>query len=196
MKFSSTFLWPLLGLTTLLTTSTVLANPCGELIYNKYGKLRKYHYNNHTLSENIKEHGVFSGSTSSSSSTSTEGTTGALDPGVTTGEYYSVAGSTSTQGECRWFGLALNTPEGMNQYVAQNMPEIKVDMAKGNGGHLDVLANAYGCGDQDHEAFAKVLRQNFEKFAPFNAEKSKEFTATMDRVVHAELPTVCVAGRL
>ena len=196
MKASSTILSGLILCTGLIASSISFANPCGELIYNKTGKLRHYEYANRTMTENTKEHGTFNGSTSSSSSYSTEGSTGVFDPGVTTGLTNGYKQFFSTNGECKWFGLVLNTDEKKSQYVAQNMPEVKEDMAKGRGGHLDVLAAAYGCGNQDHEAFAKVLRQNFEKFADFTSDKSAEFTSTMNGVVQKELSSVCVATLL
>ena len=135
-----------------------MATPCGDLIYKKNGKFRKYEYMNNNGMENTKKHG-----SSTTAQVSTEGSTASTDPGVSTGLTQSHTQSTSTRGECIWGGFFVSHTE-YQDYLAQNMHEIKNEMAKGQGGHLEILASAFTCGEFGKKGLSTVLQKNFNKF--------------------------------
>lgn len=173
MKVSRVFL----AATLLISAQMAAANPCGDMIYNKNGKFRKYEYMNNTGLENTKKHG-----SSTTFQHSTEGSTASVDPGVSTGVSSSSMQTTSTNGECKWMGYYANYSE-YKDYLAQNMHEIKNEMAKGQGGHLEVLASAFTCGENGKKSLSGVLQKNFSKFVDLEPTQSTEFANSLKQVV-------------
>lgn len=153
------------------------ATQCGDLIYNKNGKFRKYEYVNNTGIENTKKHG-----SSTTVQVTTEGSTASVDPGVSTGVSQSHSQSTSTRGECKWGGFFVSHND-YKEYLAQNMHEIKNQMAKGQGGHLEILASAFTCDESGKKALSKVLQKNFGEFVDYEPANAAEFAASLKHVV-------------
>ncbi len=145
------------------------ATKCGQVVYNKHGMLRKYEVLPLDLSEAIKKHGV-----SSTSSATTETSTASVDPGVTTGASDSQTQSVSTKGDCIWGGFfGAVDREDFEKYVEQNMPEIKNQIALGQGGHIEILA-AFGDSRQP-KALGQTLQKNMKYFVDFTDNESKAF---------------------
>lgn len=183
MKVSRVFL----SATVLVLAQIAAATPCGDFIYNKNGKFRKYQYMNNTGIENTKKHG-----SSTTFQHSTEGSTASVDPGVSTGVSSSSMQTSSTYGECKWMGYYANYSE-YKDYLAQNMHEIKNEMAKGQGGHLEVLASAFTCGEDGRKGLSSVLQKNFDKFVDLQPTQSAEFANSLKQVVEANPNLNCHA---
>lgn len=166
-------------------SSAAHATPCGEFIYG-HGMLKKYEYAPLNLTEGTKKHG-----SSSSSGYSTDGTTAAVDPGVTTGTFASTKQSSLTEGACKWMGMKLSSKREYEQYIAQNMDEIKNEMAAGKGGHLQILASAHSCSEQGREVFPKVIRKNFERFVDLTSSQASAFGDQLTDVVITNLAADC-----
>lgn len=171
---------------TLLFTQMASATACGDFIY-KHGTFKKYEYMNNTGIENTKKHGY-----SSTSAATTESSTASVDPGVSTGVTQSHSQSTSTQGECKWGGFFASKEE-YKDYLAQNMFEIKQEMSLGQGGHLEILASAFGCAKQDKENLSLVLQKNFESFVDYEPNQSNEFANSIKMVVEKNPSLNCRA---
>lgn len=171
----------------LLVVQVASATACGDFIYNKNGKFRKYEYMNNTGMENTKKHGY-----SSTSAATTEGSTASTDPGVSTGVSQSHLQSTSTRGECKWGGLFASKEE-YSDYLAQNMYEIKNEMSLGQGGHLEILAAAFTCTKNDKKALSHILQKNFEIFVEYEPNQSKEFADSLKLVIEKNPSLHCHA---
>lgn len=167
---------------------TALANPCGELIYNKHGKLRKYQILPLDIFENTKKNGI-----STTSGATTESSTAASDPGVSTGASVSWKQSTSTNGPCKWGGL-FATQEHYFDYIAQNLDLIKKEMALGQGGHLEILASAHNCQGIGMASFPKTMQKELVQFIDYTPEQARQFESTLNSVISTHLSNVCQLG--
>jgi hypothetical protein len=158
----------LLFMSTLFLSQFSFASKCGEEIYNKRGMLTKYEYLNLTITEQTKKHG-----TSTSSAISTESSTAALDPGVTTGFSSGLKQSLSTNGPCKWFGLMVYIGHHRKEFIAQNMDILKNEMAKGQGEMLEMLVHSYFCPQLKEKNAQKMIQNNFvqENLAQSNAHE-------------------------
>jgi len=153
----------LIIITLTLFSENIQADPCGEVIFNKYGMLKKYEYLNLSISENTKKHGL-----SSTVGSSTENSTAIFDPGVSTGVYVSWSQSSSTYGGCKWLGLAYLAKK-RTEFIAQNLDVLINEMAMGQGKMLDTLVKSYFC-PMSQEGFVKVnIQKNFESLSLGNS---------------------------
>lgn len=126
-----------------LTSFSVLAldiNACSRLLNN--GLYKKYEYGgiDQPLTKATKKHGSSKGT----SATSTEGTTALLDPKYWSNVSTSETQTTSSSGECNLFALN-QIKESRELYIIQNRDELMVEVSKGQGEHLDVLATFSLC---------------------------------------------------
>lgn len=149
------------------------ATKCGEVVYNKHGKLRKYNVLPLDLSEAWKKYG-----SSSTSNATTETSTASVDPGVSTGASDSQTQSLSTKGDCKWGGFFGNADRrDFQNYVEQNMNEIKNQIALGEGGHLEILAAFSGCSQA--KVLGRSLQKNMRQFVDLGEQQASDF---VDRV--------------
>lgn len=156
------------------------ATKCGEVIYNKHGKLRKYNALPLDLSEAWKKYG-----SSSTANATTETSTASVDPGVSTGVSDSNTQSVSTQGDCKWGGFFGSADRrDFQNYVEQNMNEIKNQMAVGQGGHLEILATFAGCSQA--KAFGHGLQKNMNRFVDLSDDESHAFVERIQEVISAD----------
>lgn len=175
-----------------LLASFAHATKCGEVIYNKHGKLRKYEVIPLDISEGIKKHGV-----SSTSGATTETSTASVDPGVSTGVSDSQTQSVSTKGDCKWGGFFGSADRrDFEGYVEQNMNEIKNQMSVGQGGHIEMLAAFAGCSQTD--ALGHKLQQNMKSFVDLNNQDSKIFVERVQNMIStdSQLANQCQSGVL
>ncbi len=161
------------------------ASKCGEFVYNKKGMLRKYQYLNLHLTENTKKHG----SSSSSFGITTESSTASIDPGVYTGQVTGAAQSTSSRGESKMDPTAMmdlfGSREEYKDYIAQNLDEVKKEVAQGDGGHLHTLAAAHRC---DALAFGKTAQKSMERIVDLDVSSTEAFLVSMNAVAKAACP--------
>ena len=64
------------------------------------------------------------------------------------------------------------------------MHEIKNEMAKGQGGHLNILASAFTCSEVGKKNLSNVLQKNFGKFVDLEPSQSSEFAQSLKQVVN------------
>lgn len=171
----------------LMVMNSVYATPCGEVIYNKKGMLGKYRYANLSIFEGSKKYG----SSSWTSGASTEHTTAIFDPGVWTGYSTSLKQSLSTEGACKWAGIAAIT-QHRTEFIAQNIDQIKIDLASGKGDFSEVLMSSYFCDEGTEVELQKKIKQNFVEMNLSNSE-AKEIHSKINSLIKSdtELHRVC-----
>jgi hypothetical protein len=154
--------------------------------YTKNG-LRKYDYFGDFSSEASKK----MGSSKATSQASTQGTTRGIDPMVTTGEFSSTTQFVSSNGECSAIGLNEEQKK-RESYIARNLDEIKQDVARGQGEHLDALYVLSGCGGSLESEFYRTLQSQFERLEGVDNERAW-FSVEMDSILggHPGLSTGC-----
>lgn len=166
--------------------NSAYADKCGEFVYNKKGMLRKYEYLNLHLTENTKKHG----SSSSTFGITTESTTASSDPGVYTGQVIGSSQSLSSWGECKFNPTALmdlfGSREEYKDYIAQNLEEVKKQMAQGDGGHLHTLAAAHHC---EAPAFGIAAKASLVNIVDLGIDKTDEFLNEMNLVAQKACPS-------
>lgn len=140
---------------TLLVSNVCFGNvyKCAKMVYSQ-GWLTKYDVKGNTWGANTKKHGT----TGSTVGYSSETSTASIDPGVTTGHSLSSAQYSSSWGDCNILEMEIAS-EVRKQYIAQNMMEIKKQVAMGSGHHLDSLAYLSGC----QGISAEIWRQNLQR---------------------------------
>lgn len=151
-------------------------------LYKKYEWGGMGDYNLNAMTKESKKNGY----TTASSNISTEGSTAALDPVYTSNVSTSQTQSTSSTGDCSLFALQ----ERANQrdlYIAQNYDQIKKDIAKGSGEHLDALAWFSLCEDDAKNTFNHELQKNFENLF-VNIDKTS-LSKDIDKVIAGDAVT-------
>ncbi len=163
---------------------------CAKMIF-KDGWLRKYEYKGETWGAATKKGGILSSTVGSSIET----TTSSVDPGVSTGQYMSVTQYSSSWGECSMldYHITRNTRDG---YIEQNMPEIKKQLAFGEGMHVDSLAFLSGCKQIDRASWTKALKDHTVEF--YDSNSKAEFSGVLDRVINqnSALKSACYLPEL
>lgn len=119
---------------------------------------------------------------SASSKISTENTTVISDPKYYSNVSTSQTQSTSSFGECSAFALQERR-DLRDQYVAQNLDQIKKDVAMGDGGHLEVLSWFSLCEDSALREFNEALQNNLAKLVSLEASA---FSKNLDQVIRAD----------
>ena len=125
-----------------------------------YGMFRKYEFPGYSSSEYMtKKHGTFGGTTEQSS----QGTTGALDPGFsTTGNVVSVLQFTSSEGGCSYFS---RLEQKKHDYLARNREGFLMDGSFGRGRHLRTVYHLSHCKDGGLAQFNKAVQQNYSELS-------------------------------
>jgi hypothetical protein len=130
-----------------------------------------------------------------SSASSTQESTMAFDPGVTTtGASQSQTEFTSSKGNCdAWAGL-LNRRE---QFVAANLDGVKRDLAYGGGRLADSLAHLSGCDGALSARFAAAMQSHYAELSSVD-NVSSPFTEAVDRIIDgdADLRAACLSVRI
>jgi hypothetical protein len=149
---------------------------CPKKVYSE-GWLRKYDYKGETWAADTHKGGAFV----STSHVSTESTTSSVDPGVSTGEMISSSQYTSSWGECAMIDqvIAMNMRE---DYIDQNLGEIKKEIAQGTGYHIDSLANLSGCSDAAAVTWAEALQAHTGEF--YDSADGHAFVKVLNNVIH------------
>ncbi len=161
-------------------SEAVFANAytCAKMVY-KDGWLKKYDYLGNTWGENTKKHGMVSSSIGSSG----EKTTAIFDPGVTTGQWMSSMQYSSSWGECAMVEMYI-TQQFREDYIDQNMDELKKQIALGKGHHVDALAFLSGCTEVEQSQWTHKLQSGTAEFYDIN--KANEFSQKIDQMIHSD----------
>ena len=151
------------------------AGKCGEYVF-KHGWYRKYKYAQNTTSQNANKFGI-----STAFQYSSETTTAITDPGVSTGVSSSTKDFFSSRGDCSAFKKMFGS-----YYIEQNLDEIKKQIAKGAGGHLDTIAYFHGCKDQATEKLIIKMNENYDRFAKFKENEGEDFNMEVLSITSAD----------
>lgn len=181
-------------LVSLLAISTLMMIPkianadmysCAKMTY-KDGWLTKYEYLGNTWGANTKKHGAVSSSVGSS----IENTTSSVDPGAYTGKFTSSVQFVSSWGECSILDYYI-TKKHREDYIDQNIHEIKKQVAMGAGHHIDSLAFISGCRGISKETWSRSLQQRTA--ALYDAENGAAFASELNSIVSGndELKSNC-----
>ena len=148
---------------------------CNKMIYEA-GWLRKYDYKGQTWAAGTKK----SGPTSSTVHVSTENSTSSVDPGVTTGHWTSSSQYTSSWGECAAVDIEI-AQQFRDQYIDQNLHEIKKQVAAGTGYHVEALAVLSGCKGPGSSAWGQTLQRHTGDF--YDTDSGREFRSILDAII-------------
>lgn len=157
---------------------------CSKKIYEQ-GWLRKYEYKGTTWRAASQKSGVFS-----TIQISTEDITSSVDPGVTTGQFFSSAQYVSSWGECAAADIFV-VKNNQEKYIEQNMTELKKQVALGHGYHVDSLAVFSGCSKADAKIWSKELQAHTAEL--YDAQSGAAFGHIVDGIIkgNSELTSSC-----
>lgn len=158
---------------------------CAKMVY-KDGWLRKYEYLGNTWGANTKKSGILS----STAGSTVEKITSSVDPGVTTGNGMSSIQYVSSWGECAMVEMMI-TKQIREEYIDQNMSEIKRQVAMGQGYHVDALAMISGCDLQNASEWSRALQRNTGELYDLNSGAA--FASQLNAIVlsNSSLRTTC-----
>lgn len=149
---------------------------CAQMVY-KDGWFRKYETLGNTWGANTKKHGVVS----SLAGSSVEKTTSSVDPGVTTGNNVSTTQYSSSWGECSMLDYHI-TRQMRDDYIDQNMGEIKRQIALGEGYHVDSLAYISGCKGIERANWSQTLQKGTGQF--YDIQNGPAFSRQIDTLIN------------
>lgn len=161
------------------------AYKCAKMVYES-GWLKKYEHLGNTWGANTKKHGLLSSSVGSS----VEKTTSSFDLGVATGNIMSTLQYSSSWGECSMLEYHI-TQRIREDFIDQNMPELKKQIALGGGIYVDTVAYLSGCDIKAEASWSRHLQS--QTIQLYDAQSAKDFTAQLDKSIKAnsELNNLC-----
>lgn len=131
-----------------------------------------------------------SGSTTAFSNSSTEGTTAVSDPGYTSNIWTSETQSTSSWGECSLAELKLLQKQQI-AYYEQNKFSLEREIAFGDGGHLESLADFNLCAKKSITNFKNKLKENFSEISELKSSTEKVLKIKFILKSDSELAKIC-----
>ncbi len=144
----------------------------------KYGGIGEAYWN--ACTKGSKEDGPVT----ASSDATTEGSTALLDPKYYSNVSTSQTQSTSSWGDCSAFAMKVHFNEQRKQYIAQNLDEILIEIARGEGEHLKTVTFYSMCKKSTYPSIAKGLKRSFSvtkgSFGP------REITSGIDSLMIAD----------
>jgi len=158
---------------------------CSKMLNNgmwktyKYGGMGESYFN--ALTQGTKKDGI---SKASSESSTTEPSTMMFDTKYTSNAWASGTQSTSSWGDCSLFTMRKELKEQRKIYIAQNLDELKTEMARGKGEHLKVLTFYSGCHEKAYSGISRSIQNHYEEFAEMEDEGTiKHFVHQIDRII-------------
>lgn len=166
---------------------------CSNMLNNGMWKKYRYggmgEYNANMITQGTKKQG----SSTVSSDISTESSTAILDPKYTSNVSTSQTQSTSSWGECSAFAQAEQLKKDREVYIAQNRPEVMMDIARGTGEHLNVITFYSACAPEATAELSSKLQSTLaeEKTVP----DTKTICQSIDRIISEteSLKSKCVS---
>ncbi len=164
----------------IFNSQPALANAysCAKMIY-KDGWLKSYEYLGNTFGANTKKHGAVSSTTGAL----TENLTSTVDPGVYTGKAMSSVQYSSSWGDCSLVEYHI-TKRVREDYIEQNMQEIKKQIALGAGYHVDSLAVLSGCRQGERVNWSTKLQSRTADF--YDSQNGPSFTEKLDALIASD----------
>jgi len=169
-----------LGLLSFGVLANGFSNCLQKTVYAK-GWFRKYQY----AHMNITQVSNKGNSSEVSTQKSTEHSTASSDPGVSSGFSTSDSQSTSSWGECSPFKVMAYLNKQRELYIAQNLFEIKKQMAVGKGGHIEALSFFSYCGPEAVPVLSQQMQQQFDRFAFINRLNQNQFSKELEQIIHS-----------
>jgi hypothetical protein len=71
----------------------------------------------------------------------------------------------------------------LRYYASQNLDHLAVDMARGHGEHLGVVAHLIQLREEDHPEFRALVQDNFESLFPHDYVTADEMLGTLGRLM-------------
>lgn len=136
------------------------SSSCSSLIYNN-GWWRKYPALGIGETGLNKMFKTTSHGSSGSTDWSSQSTTAAIDPGVSTKASQSFTQSVSSWGPCSLIGSADDMRKLRELYYAQNKDGFLKELAQGNGEHLEVMAFFGRCDAKKQKEFNRAMQGNY-----------------------------------
>jgi len=152
---------------------------CSNLLNNGWFKKYKWAGVGESNTKAITAETKSSNFISAISKVTTENTTATVDPKYSSNVSTSQTQGTSSWGQCSLFALQ-ERQEQRDLYVAQNLDQIKKDIANGNGHHLETLSWFSMCDESVNTQFNTELQKNI---ATLLVDNSKDFNAGIDKVI-------------
>lgn len=159
------------------------SNKCSALLND--GLWKKYKYmgvgesNMRACTNGTKK----DGSSTVTSDSTVETTTAISDPKFTSHVYTSQTQITSSWGECSMFADVERMKQDRELYIAQNETEVLIDLARGKGEHLKVIAFYSACLPSSYEELGKSLKLRMSQSA--EGMNSSAIAEEIDKSINA-----------
>lgn len=103
------------------------------------------------------------GSSTVTSDATTETSTMMVDTRYTSNVWTSQTQSTSSFGDCSMFAQAEQLKKDREVYIAQNEPEVLIDIARGGGEHLKVITFYSACKPDAYKELSSSLQKSISE---------------------------------
>lgn len=159
------------------------ARSCAEKVWMKKGLFRQYEVKYSSIEFISFKTSSEEGSMKVSSASSTQNSTMSLDPGITTGQTQSATQFSSTYGDC---SIWASNDRWMRRefYIAENMGNIRSDVAKGDGEYLDTFLFLTGCPAEAKGQFSNLLHRQYSSL--FNNEEYWGLGSDVDQLMQQD----------
>ncbi len=134
------------------------------------------------------------GSSTVTSDATTETSTMIVDTRYTSNVWTSQTQSTSSFGDCSLFAQAEQLKKDREVYIAQNEPEVLIDIARGSGEHLKVITFYSACNPEAYQELSSSLKKSISESK--SLPDSKTICANIDQIISKNeyLKANCVAS--
>lgn len=135
------------------------------------------------------------GSSTVTSDATTETSTMMVDTRYTSNVWTSQTQSTSSFGECSMFAQAEQLKKDREIYIAQNEPEVLIDIARGGGEHLKVITFYSACNPDAYKELSSRLQKSISESE--SMPDSKTICTDIDKIIlkNAFLSQNCVVSK-
>lgn len=161
------------------------ARACLQQVNNR-ALLRTYHlkYQYPFSTRTSSTHENFS---KASSASSTEDSTRSVDPGIVTGALESYTEFSSSKGKCGQYFSQNRSWWKRQVFVAENYPELRRDVARGDGEYLDALQHLSLCQGVSQRDFSSALKAAYREL--YQSDDLESFSQQVDAVIRSH-PTL------
>lgn len=96
---------------------------------------------------------------------------------------FEILGCTEQDNWLRKGAAKATSSARVRHFANQNLDHLAVEMARGNGEHLDALGLLIELHDQDQAAFRSLVQDNFEALFPHDDTTAGEMLSALDRLM-------------
>jgi hypothetical protein len=156
---------------------------CAEKVWLAKGLFRKYELKYSTVDYISCKASTDESSIEVSTKSTLQNSTASLDPGITTGQAISTTQYSLSFGDCSGWADNQNWVK-RETYVAENMGQIRKDVALGNGEYIETIAYLSGCPASAKESFAKLLHNHYDSL--FRNSEGWRFGSDVDALLRED----------